>query len=137
MEAKLILEAIKAKEAKISNAEKGNYVTDGQFKFSKEGGYTDIKTCRSKTTLHEILVFLGIRKLGQEFASKITGISDGTWMNATIDQWVSDVTIRLTALNLSTERQELLDMKSELFSQFPELAREEKMDEMKRKLGLA
>ena len=137
MEAKLILEAIKAKESKITNAEKGNYVTDGQFKFSKEGGYTDIKSCRSKATLHEILVFLGMRKTGQEFASKITGISDGTWMGATIDQWVSDVTIRLTYLNLANEKQELLEMKSELFRQFPELERDEKMEEMKKKLGLA
>lgn len=105
---KELYEKVQIQKAAIDAANKNNYVTDWIFKFGNSGQVVDIKTERSIPKLIDILGFLyNISASNKAASEKLLGIDPNykfTWLGATIEQWESDLSTRVTQLTMANKK---------------------------------
>lgn len=106
---------VQTKKAQIASAEKGTYVTDGQFRYSNNSQLYDIRTVRHTNQLQEMLAFLLGKQRDFVDAGKLLGVeNDFTWFGATVDQWTSDFKVRSTQINIVKRKAELQELEAKL-----------------------
>lgn len=108
---------VQAQKAEIANAEKGQFVTDCQFRYGNSSQVHDIRTIRHTNQLQEILAFLLGKRRDFDDAGKILGIqNEFTWFGATLDQWTADIKVRAAQLEIVRKRADLLEAETKLMS---------------------
>jgi hypothetical protein len=123
------------KKNALEAASKGNFVTDGQFRFGNNSAYIDIKTCKHVNQLRDIAAFLMEKQSHIEKANDHLGIKDAfTWMGATVDQWLSDVKVAVTKLNIVNEKADLKSKEEALLAMDPSLLQEIKLEAIAKSL---
>lgn len=117
----------------ISNAERGIYVTNGEFKFGANQKLIDIKTEKDPEVLVSILEFLLGKSTNYGKASEMLGVSATPfkWMGASLDQWTGDLKTRLTQLQIIAKKADLKRAEDTLFAISPELVNEVKLEAVK------
>lgn len=135
-EIRALYEKVQAKKTEILSAEKGNYQTDGYFRFSSTGQVIDIKTVRSTDQLCDVTAFLIEREKSHEEAAKFLGVeSKTTWLSAPINSWMNDLKLRATQLNIAAEKANLEGMENTLLTISPQLLKELQLEAVKKALS--
>jgi hypothetical protein len=127
----LLFAKLQAKKAEVANAEKPQYLTGGQFRYSEVGsGSVDIVTARKEEKLVEILAFLKDRsKAYAQAAEELGVVATFTWLGFTVEEWTTDLKTRVSILQLSKRKAELLELESRLNAIVsPELRRQMETD---------
>lgn len=120
---------LQAKKAEVASAERPQWITNGQFRYSEVGSVIDIITERNEHKLISILGFIRERaasfKVGaEEVNSELTF----TWLGFTADEWASDIKTRLSILQITKKRTELAELEKRVNAVMtPELRREMEM----------
>lgn len=128
---------VQAKKAEIAAAENGSYVTNGEFRFGSNTKLIDIKTERNPEVLREVLAFL-LEK--EAFVQKAADLLDMPktpfkWFGATVEQWTSDLKVRLTQLQLTERRAELKKAEETLLKISPALLEELELEAIANLVG--
>lgn len=110
-----LYQTVQKQKAEIASAEKGNYVTDGQFRYSNTGQIFDIRTVRHSNQLQEFLAFLIGKEKDFAEAGKELGLeNEFTWHGATRDQWANDFKVRATQIELVSRKANLIEQEAKL-----------------------
>lgn len=106
---------VQEQKAEIDKAEKGRYITDGQFRYSNTSQVHSIPAVRHTNQLQEMLAFLIGKQRDFVEAGKLLGVeNEFTWYGATVDQWASDFKVRATQIDLVTRKAKLADLEAKL-----------------------
>lgn len=136
---KALLNRVQELKLSLVNAENNRFVTNGEFRFAKTAALIDIKTEKRPGVLVDILEFLITKETAWTKAAAELGVTGQfEYLGATLGQWINDLKLRMTQLQLATRREELLKAESALFALSPELASEvqfEKIEALVAKLS--
>lgn len=106
---------VQTQKAEIAQAEKGSYVTDGQFRFSNTSQVHDIRSVRHTNKLQEMAAFLIGKQRDFDEAGKLLGVeNEFTWEGATVDQWVADLKVRSAQIELVNRKAKLAKLEEKL-----------------------
>jgi hypothetical protein len=106
---------VQKQKSEIASAEKGTYVTDGQFRYSNNSQVHDLRLVRHTNQLQEMAAFLLGKQRDFVEAGKLLGVENKfTWYGATVDQWVSDLKVRATQIDLVNRKAKLAELESKL-----------------------
>ena len=108
----LLFAKLQAKKAEVANAERPQYLTGGQFRYSESmGNSIDILTVRDERKLVEILTFLKERSEKYTEAAKELGVDvNFTWLGFTVNEWTTDLLTRVSILQLAKRKAELKEL---------------------------
>ena len=108
----LLFAKLQAKKAEVANAERPQYLTGGQFRYSESmGNSIDILTVRDERKLVEILTFLKERSEKYAEAAKELGVDvNFTWLGFTVEEWTTDLLTRVSILQLAKRKAELKEL---------------------------
>lgn len=130
---KALFASLQAKKAEIANAERPQYITGGSFRYSESvGNPIDIMTVRDERKLVEILAFLKDReKSYAEAAAELKVKADFTWLGFTVEEWLKDLKTRVTILQITKRRAELIALEARVNAVVtPELRRQMEMEDL-------
>ena len=118
---------LKAKQAEVANAERPQWITNGQFRYSETNGMNiDLMTEKNEHKLVTIIGFLRERAHYFEVGNKEAGTDlKFTWLSFTPDEWISDVLTRLSALQITKKRSELAELEKRVNAAIPPEIRRE------------
>lgn len=134
---KTLYATVQTQKAQIASAEKGTYVTDGQFRYSNNSQLYDIRTVRHTNQLQEMLAFLLGKQRDFVEAGKLLGVeNEFTWFGAAVDQWASDFKVRSTQINIVKRKAELQELEAKLLRiASPEFLAELELEQIKAALA--
>lgn len=111
-----LFNALEAKKAEVMNAEKPQYITGGQFRYSESvGNTTDISVVRDIRKLVEILAFLKERAVSYaEAAAQLKVDASFTWLGFNLEEWTKDLQTRVSVLQIAKVRAELIELEARI-----------------------
>ncbi len=114
----ILFNKLSAKQAEVANAEKPQYITDGNFRYSEGMGNTiNIVTELNERKLVDILAFLkGRTKDHTEAANELGVVANFTWLGFTQEEWSKDLRTRISVLRVAERRSELADLEIRIFA---------------------
>lgn len=133
----LLFDKLTAKKAEVANAERPQYITSGQFRYSESvGNVVDIMTVRDERKLVEILTFLKERADKYPAAAEELGVkATFTWLQFTLEEWTKDLKTRVSVLQIAKRRAELQELEARVNAVMtPELRREMEMKKLEETL---
>lgn len=123
---------VQVNKSDLDAAVKGSYVTDGIFRFGNNTPLIDIKTNNNISQLRDIVAFLLEKESYSAAANKKLNLPEEPfkWMGATVENWASDVSVRITKLKEVEKRAELKLREERLLQMDPALLMEIELEEM-------
>lgn len=110
-----LYETVQKQKSEIAVAERGTYVTDGQFRFGNNSQVHDIRTVRNTNQLQEFAAFLLGKERDFTEAGKLLGVENQfTWFGATTEQWISDLKVRAAQVELVNRKAKLAKLEEKL-----------------------
>jgi len=126
----LLFDKLLAKKAEVANAERPQYITNGQFRYTETlGNVVDIVSVRDERKLVEILTFLKERSEKYGEAAAELGVKvNFTWLGFTTAEWSKDLQTRVSVLQIAKRKTELQELEARVNAVMtPELRREMEM----------
>lgn len=119
---------LEKKKAEIAQAEKPNWVTNCSFPLSKNNSdRLNIQVVAEPIQLVEALSILLEKEASFKSANTILGEkATFKWGGFTVEEWTSDFKTRLSKINITNKKKELVDLESRLSKHISQ----EKRDEM-------
>ena len=133
-----LFERLQAKKAEVANAERPQYITGGQFRYSETmGNSVDIISVRDERKLVEILTFL--KERSQKYAESAQELNVDavfTWLDFTVEEWTTDLKTRVSILQLAKRKAELKKLEERVDAIVsPELKRKMELDALEKLLN--
>jgi hypothetical protein len=128
----------KKKKEEISKAERPNYKTNCSFRYNPEIAQNiNIQVCADVEQLTSILGFLLMQETNYNEASNRLGIiSKFKWGGFSLDEWESDLQLRVTKIQITKKKQELETIENRLDKLIsPELRRQMELEEISKMLA--
>ncbi len=110
---------LQEKKLAVEKAEKPNWETNGSFGFSPNSlsDRVNIQEVTDTRKLIEIYAFLLERKEKYETAATALGLENKfTWLGFTVEEWKSDLQVRVNQINLTKKRKELKELEARVNS---------------------
>ncbi len=127
----LLFDKLQAKKAEVAKAERPQYITGGQFRFSESAAASfDITTERNVRKLRDALSFLIRSSKDCAEANEILGLTENfTWLGFTVEEWIKDLKTRVDVLQIAKRKQELAELEARVDKVLsPELRRKMELD---------
>lgn len=104
-----LMATLKAKQAEVAAADKPQYVTGGQFRYSEQQSQViDLLTIRNVPELTKIAAFLKSKAYFHTDGALVTGDKTSfTWLGFTLDEWNKDLATRAAVLQIVERKKEL------------------------------
>jgi len=136
-EVRTLYAKVQTQKAEIASAERGTFVTNGDFRYSNGGQSFQIQTIRHLNQLQEIAAFLVGKQKDYAEAGKLLGIdTEFTWMGATFNQWINDLKVRAVQVELVNRKEKLAKLESKLLRiASPEFLAELELEAIKAELA--
>lgn len=131
---KQLWDKIVQKRTELAGAKAGNYITDGNFRYSPSGEVIHIPSVKHLNKLTEMLAFLIGKERDHAVASEILGIGQAEfkWFGATVNQWSEDLKLRATQLQLNERAEKLKAMEDKFYAVAdPEFVRALELEKLK------
>lgn len=136
-EVRTLYATVQKQKAEIASAEKGTFVTNGDFRYSNGGQSFQIPSLRHANQLQEIMAFLVGKSKDYSEAGKLLGLeTEFTWQGCTLSQWTNDLKVRATQVELVNRKEKLAKLEEKLLRiASPEFIAELELEAIKAELA--
>lgn len=129
---------VQEKKLLIEKAEKPNWQTSGNFRYSQDSAHNsiNIQILTDVRKLVEIYAFILSRSNDHNQANEDLGTEvKFTWLSFSADEWKSDITTRINQLSIQNKRKELAEYEARLNTLIsPEMKRQFELEAIKKAL---